>query len=49
LVYGENYNQTINVGSEGIAIFPIPAGIFGVIVGISEGEATVTFSEMYVH
>jgi hypothetical protein len=48
-VYGENYNQTINVGSGGIAIFPIPAGIFGVIVGISEGEATVTFSEMYVH
>ena len=48
-VYGvtngtQTYDETINVGSGGIAIFPIPAGIFGVIVGISEGEATVTFS-----
>jgi hypothetical protein len=44
-----NYNETINVGSEGIAIFPVPAGFFGVSVGVSVDEATVTWTAMYVH
>lgn len=51
----DSYYQTINVGSKGIAIFPIPAvpyfidGYVDVDVGVSAGSATVTWTAMYVN
>ncbi|MGA2310229.1 MAG: hypothetical protein ABSG57_11885 [Candidatus Bathyarchaeia archaeon] len=46
----DSYYQTINVGSEGIAIFPIPVAPFvDVEVGVSSGTGTVTWTAMYLH
>ena len=48
-VYGASYNEIIDPGPNGIALFQVPAAAFyGVVVGAEEYTSIITWSAMYV-